>query len=318
MSDRARLIGVDVGGTTTKGGVVAPDGEILIRAERPTDPTAGTKGIIAVVEELLERSTSDGIEVDAVGVGVAGFVDHSTGNVTCSPNVTYDDPHIRAAIEARVDLPVMVDNDANAATWGETKLGAASGSKNVAMLTIGTGIGSGFVIDGVLLRGHTGAGAEAGHMIIDIDGPPCSCGLRGCLEQFASGNAIGRAARAAATENPQSSMISFSGSVDAITAEHTAKAARELDESARDVLRRAGRALGIGLSNIANIFDPEMIVLAGSVIGAGEPFLGPARDELARLSQAQKRRPMRLDVTRLKVDAGIIGAALLAGELIDG
>ncbi len=317
MSAEIFSIGVDAGGTATKGGVVSLDGRVVIRTERPTDGSAGTKGIIAVVEELLERATGDGIEVEAVGVGVAGFVDQSTGSVSFSPNVTYDDPHIRAALSARVDLPVVVDNDANAATWGETKVGAAAGAGNVAMLTIGTGIGSGFVVDEALLRGHSGAGAEAGHMIVDIDGPPCTCGLRGCLEQFASGTAIGRAARAAAEKNPGTSMISFAGSIEAITAEHTAKAARQLDESARDVLRRAGRALGIGLSNIANIFDPELIVLAGSVIGAGEPFLGPARDELARLSQAQRRRAMRLDVSRLRTDAGIIGAALIAGELLD-
>ncbi len=306
------VIGVDVGGTRTRGGVVDASGRVLLRTERPTDPHAGTKGIIGVVEDLLQRSAGLGHEVSAVGIGAAGFIDSARGAVTFSPNLTYDDPHISAAVAGRFDLPVVVDNDANVAAWGERAFGTATGADHVALLTLGTGVGSGFIVGGKLLRGATGAGAEFGHTIVDVDGPQCKCGLRGCLEQLASGTAIARMAREAVAEDPQSSILSFAGSMRAITAEHVARAGREYDETARAVLRRAGQSLGIGLSNVVNMFDPEVIVLAGGVLAAGEAFLGVARDQLVSMTQAQRRRPMRLDVTALGNDMGIVGAAALA------
>ena len=304
-------IGVDVGGTGTKAGLVSDSGEVLLRVERPTDNAAGTKGVIEVVEELLELSPSGDAPV-AIGVGAAGFIDVSSGSVTFAPNLTYDDPNIADAVGARTNLPVIVDNDANAAAWGERAFGAARGLDHVVLLTIGTGIGGGFVVGGRLLRGSTGAGAEFGHTIVDPGGPECPCGLRGCIEQFASGGAIARAAQRAARENPSSTLVAFAGSVEAITAKHVGHAAREYDELALAIMQDAGRWLGIGLSNIANLFDPQTIVLGGGVVKSGESFLGVARDTLVAMTAAQRRRPMRLDVTTLGRDAGIIGAAALA------
>lgn len=305
-------IGVDVGGTATKAAYVDRAGEIRLRVERPTDVHAGTKGVISVVEELLRRRDDIDVRIEAIGVGAAGFIDSARGAVTFAPNLVYDDPLIADALTARVDLPVVVDNDANAAAWGERAFGGARGTDHLALVTVGTGIGSGFVEGGRLVRGFRGAGAEFGHTVVDPDGPPCNCGLRGCVEQFASGQAIARMGRETARHNPDTSLLDFAGSVERITGLHVARAAREYDESARDVLRRAGRALGIALSNVVNLFDPEVIVLAGSVIGAGEPYLGPARDELAARTNAQRRRPVRLDVTTLGDDAGVVGAAVLA------
>lgn len=309
MAQRTAL-GIDIGGTTTKAGVVTPEGVIVARVDRPTDPSAATKGAIALVDELLERVTDT--KIVGVGVGAAGFIGGST--VIFSPNLVYDDPQVGAALEARTDVPVFVDNDANVAVWGERAFGVAQGKDDVAMVTIGTGIGSGFVVDGRLLRGASGAAAEIGHTVVDPSGPLCECGLKGCLEQFASGLAIARWARQSVADDPQSAILTFAGSVDQITAEHVGKAAREYDETARAVLRRAGLALGVGLSNIANIFDPEVIVLAGSVTRAGEAFLGPARDRFASMTDAQRRRPMRLELSSLEGDAGILGAAALALE----
>lgn len=285
-------------------------GEILIRVERPTDPTAGTKGIISAVESVVEQAQSEGIGFSGVGVGAAGFIDSATGSVTFSPNLVYDDPQIAAALEARVGLPAVIDNDANAAAWGEYQLGSAKGATELAFLTLGTGIGSGFIVNGQLLRGARGAGAEFGHTVIDPRGPQCPCGLRGCLEQFASGTAIERMAREAVAGR-ESSILSFSGSGEEITGEHVARAARQLDEVAREVLRLAGTMLGIGLSNVVNIFEPSAIVLGGGVVAAGEPYLGAARDTLGRMLTAQRRRPVRLDVTSLERDAGLLGAAML-------
>ncbi len=305
-------IGVDIGGTGTKAGIVARDGSVLLRLERPTDPSAGTKSVIAIVEELVEAAPGVDATVEAVGIGAAGFIDAVNGLVTFAPNLVYDDPHVAEAVRVRVGLPVVLDNDANVAAWGERAYGGARGSDHVAYVTVGTGIGSGFIVDGRLVRGFTGAGAEFGHTVVDPDGPQCNCGLRGCLEQLASGRAIERMAQEAVASDPNSSIVAFAENPAAITVVHVAQAAREYDGTAREVLKRAGRALGVGLSNIANVFDPEVIVIGGSVMRAGEPFLGPARDALAKMTTAQRRRPMRLDVTTLKGDAGILGAAALA------
>jgi glucokinase len=312
MGSTRTAIGIDVGGTGTKGALVRASGEIVGRVERPTLASGGTKGAVAAAEELLNKAVELGIEVDAVGIGAAGFVDAKSGTVTFAPNVTYDDPHIAEAVQAHTSLPTLVDNDANAACWGERAFGSARGSDYVSYLGMGTGIGSGFIEAGRLVRGFTGAGAEMGHTVIEILGPPCNCGLRGCLEQYASGQAIARMAREALADNPDSSILDFAGSIEEVSARDVARAAHEYDDTARSVLRRAGRALGIGLSNIANVFDPEVIVLGGGVVQSGEPFLGPARDEIARMSDAQRRRPLRIVLASLGGDAGIVGAAALA------
>ncbi len=306
------VIGVDIGGTGTKGALVDPTGSFLGKAHVETDPEGGTRSILSVVEDLVAQAAEKTVEVAAVGVGAAGFVDARSRAITFSPNIVYDRPDVAAAVEERASIPTFVENDANAAAWGERQSGAARGMDDVAMLTLGTGVGSGVIIRGRLLRGATGAGAEMGHTVIDPRGPDCRCGLKGCLEQMASGGAIGRMGREAAAADPASSMLDFAGSVQAVTARHVAQAARQQDEAAKGVLLRAGRALGIGLSNIVNIFDPRVIVLGGSVVGAGEAYLGPARDTLADMTSRQRRRPARLEVAALGNTAGIVGAAALA------
>lgn len=306
------VVGVDIGGTGVKAAGVTRDGSVVERVERPTDPSAATKGLLGVLEDLLGRLDRSGYGVAAIGVGAAGFVDFAAGALTFSPNVVYDDPQIGAAVGERFGLPVFVDNDANAAVWGERTFGCCPGADHVVMLTLGTGIGSGIVANGELVRGATGAGAELGHIVVDPAGPPCPCGLRGCLEQLASGTAIARLAHLALGGNPDSAITAFAGPGGEITGESVSKAAREYDQTARDVLHKAGTALGIGLSNVANVFDPELIVLGGSVVNAGEAYLGAARDQLARMTKAQRRRPLRLDVAALREDAGLVGAAALA------
>jgi glucokinase len=315
MSSTRAVIGVDVGGTGARGGVVDESGSLIVRSELPTDPTAATKSVLAIVEELLGRADQEGARIEAIGVGAAGFINSATGSVTFAPNLVYDDPQIANAIRSRTDLPVVVDNDGNAAAWGERRFGTAKGCNDVVLVAIGTGIGGGIIAGGSLIRGATGAGAEIGHIVIDPSGPECHCGLRGCLEEFASGRAIARMGRTTVDKDPSTTILAFAGSVEAVTAEHVAKAALQMDEAAREILRAAGISLGIGLSNMANLFDPEVMVLRGSVIKAREPFLGPARDQLAEMMQAQRRRPMRLDVSTLGKDGGIIGGAALAFDV---
>jgi glucokinase len=307
-------IGVDIGGSAAKGGVVDPTGNILHRIELPTDPSAATKTVIAVVEELLEWARAEGIQPVGAGIGAAGFIDADSGTVVQSPNLTYEDPHVAAAVRSRVEIDVVVDNDANAAAWGEHCFGTARGVDHLALVTLGTGVGSGFVVAGHLVRGKHGAAAELGHMVVDPSGPRCPCGLRGCLEQFASGTAIANRAKEALIEAPESSIGDLAETPGEVTARDVARAAKEYDETARAVLRRAGRMLGIGLANVVNLFDPEVIVLAGSVVGAGESYLGPARDQLNQMMTAQRRHPVRLDVSALGKDAGLLGAAALVLE----
>jgi glucokinase len=303
-------LGIDVGGTTTKGALVAGDGSVVERGEVPTDSAAGTRGIVAVAQQLLDRRAGHGIA--GIGVGAAGFVDAATGCVTFSPNVKYDEPDIGAALQRITGAPVVVDNDANVAVWGERAFGAARGAGDVAMLTLGTGLGSGFVVGGRLLRGGTGAAGELGHTIVDPSGPRCPCGLSGCLEQSISGNAVARAGREAARGNPDSLMSELAGGVERISGRWVAEAAKRGDEAASSVLRSAGRALGVGMSNVVNIFDPEVIVIGGGLAQAGEPLLGPARDRMNAMLLAQGRRPQRLEIALLGNDAGVVGAAALA------
>lgn len=305
-------IGVDVGGTTTKGGLVTPEGRIVDRAEWPTDATAGTRAIIGVATALSERAARTGLTVIGLGIGAAGFVDAERGAITFSPNIDYDEPEIGRALARQLPYPVFVDNDANAAAWGERMFGAARGRDDVVMLTLGTGLGAGFVVGGRVLRGATGAAAELGHTIVDPGGPACPCGLQGCLEQLVSGNAIARLGREAARQHPDSLMVELAGSIEAISARSVSEAAQRGDAEAGGILRQAGRALGIGLSNVVNIFDPAVIVLGGAVVHAGDPLLGPARDQMNAMLAAQGRRPQRLVVAELRNDAGLIGAAALA------
>ena len=305
-------IGVDVGGTGTKAGIVTRTGDVLLHEEQPTDINAGTKGILFVVDELLRRAGDVDAEVTAVGVGAAGFIDATAGAVTFAPNMIYDDPQIAAALYSRTGLPVVIDNDANAAAWGERTFGTARGSNHLVLVTVGTGIGGGIIEGGRLVRGYTGAGAELGHVVVERDGAQCGCGLRGCIEQYASGQAIARMAREAVHDDPGSTILAFADTPESITARDVARAARQLDQTARAVMRTAGTYLGICMSNIANLFDPETIVLAGNVIRAGEPFLGPARDTLVAMTNSQRRRPVRLDATIMGPRAGMIGAAALA------
>lgn len=308
----ATAIGIDAGGTSTKGALVDRDGRLTEHVELPTEPQSATKSIIAVAEALLERAAVVGAAPRAIGIGAAGFIDHDSGSVTFSPNLVYDDPQIQAAVGGRLGLPVLLENDANAAAWGERAFGAARGSDDVSMLTLGTGIGAGFIVQGRLVRGWSGAGAEFGHTVVDPSGPLCPCGLKGCLEQLASGGAIGRMGREVAEADPSTKMVELAGSIAGIEGEHVALAAVQHDEAASGVLRRAGRALAIGLSNLVNVFDPEVIVLGGSAVDAGEPYLGVARDELVKMTAAQRRRPVRVDLAALGNEAGIVGAATLA------
>ncbi len=234
-------------------------------------------------------------------------------------NLDLADVPIRDLLTERIGLPVIVDNDANAALLAEHRFGAAKGARNAVMLTIGTGIGGGLIVDGRLYRGSTGAGAELGHTVIEADGPECqgNCPNRGCVESLASGTALAREAVAVAERAPDSMLGRAHADGVELEGREVSEAALAGDEAAIGVLELIGRRIGVALSSLANVFDPDVIVLGGGVIGAGELLVAPARDEMAgRALPPMNRTPIA--AAGLGPDAGMVGAATLARLEFEG
>jgi glucokinase len=307
-------IGVDVGGTKVAAGVVDEDGRIVARMRRDTpatDPAMTQDVIAACVRELAAAH-----RVDAVGIGAAGFVDSARSSVLFSPNLAWRDEPLRAGIEARTGLPVVVENDANAAAWAETRFGAGKGHPFTVTLTIGTGIGGGIVLDGEPYRGAFGIGAEMGHVNVVPGGRQCPCGNRGCLEQYASGPALVREARerAALARGSAAGLLRLAGGDPAaITGPLVTAAARDGDPVAVAAFRTVGAWLGHGMADFAAVLDPGLFILAGGVSDAGELLATPAREAFeAGLTAAAYRPVAAVRVAELGTDAGLVGAADLA------
>jgi glucokinase len=312
---RDRLtIGVDIGGTKVAAGLVDPHGTVLARARRLTpsrDPVAVKDTIVDVVAELRR-----GRDVAAVGIGAAGFVDAARSRVLFAPHLAWRNEPLRAAVSEVVRLPVVVENDANAAAWAEWRFGAGRGETRLVCVTLGTGIGGGIVIDGQVQRGRHGMAGEFGHMIVVPEGQRCECGNRGCLEQYASGNVLGREARELARAGSPVTvpmMERVGGDVDALVGPVITGAARDGDPVAIELFEEVGRWLGIGLANLAAALDPGMFVIGGGVSDAGELLLRPARDSFRRVLTGRGFRPEpRIVRADLGPEAGLVGAADLA------
>ena len=301
-------VGVDGGGTKVLAGLVDEGGNVLERVRASTDRENGTESVLRALEELL----GDHPDPAAIGVGVAGFIRQPEGRVAFSPNVAYHPPEVKEAVAARFGLPVVVENDANAACWGERAFGAGRGCDEMVMVTVGTGIGGGIVTGGRLFRGSQGFAGEIGHMTILEGGPQCSCGQHGCVEALASGTAIARMAREGVGRAEDSILLELAGdNPSRITGALVTEAARADDEFAIGVLARAGRALGTCFANLTNLLDPEIIVVGGGAAEAGWFLTEPARLELVR-RLADRREPPELAMARLGADAGMVGAASLA------
>lgn len=308
-------IGVDAGGTKIEGLLVDVDvGEILDRrlVETPAeDAEETTRAIVAVARELV----SAGHAVRALGVGAAGIVDR-TGVLRYAPNVAWRDFPLRERVEAAVNLPTLVDNDANMAAWGEYRFGAGRDSSDMLLVTVGTGIGGGIVTDGKLFRGAHGFAGEIGHIIVEPGGPRCGCGNLGCWEQVASGRAIGRLGRKAAHEHPDSLIVEAAGGhPEKVTGVEVTLAAKQGDEVAVQILAEVGRRLGEGIAGLVNVLDPDVVVVGGGAIEAGELLLGPARRAFLDSVEAPDHRPeVPIVAASLENDAGAVGAADLAWQ----
>jgi glucokinase len=308
-------IGIDIGGTKVLGGVVDPSGTVLATARRdtPADDVGKTADfIVEVIQELVRTH-----DVRAVGIGAAGWIDATRSRVLFAPNLAWRDEPLRDRIAERTDLPVVVENDANAAAWAEFRHGAArDATDSMALITVGTGIGGGLVIAGQLIRGAHGIAAELGHMRVVPDGHPCGCGRRGCLEQYASGTALVRYARGRAVADPESAVRLLDlagGSIDAVNGPLVTRAAREGDPASLAAFAEVGRWLGSGLADLVNSLDVEILVLGGGVAEAGELLVSPARVEYQRQLGARGSLPVaQVVAARLGNTAGVVGAADLA------
>jgi glucokinase len=311
----ASVIGVDLGGTKLLAGAVDSDLRVHHRAwrqSRERDQTELVDDLVDAVDEL--RAAMDG-NVTAVGFGIPCLIDQVDGRALMAVNLPIADLAFRAVMSERLGLPVFIDNDANVAALVEQRFGAARGAENVIMLTIGTGIGGGVVLNGESFRGATGAGAELGHMVIDMNGPRCqgNCPNRGCLEAVASGTALIREAEVIARERPASAMGVELLRRGTLPGPLITELAHDGDEGAREALAIIGRRLGVGIANYMNIFEPEVVVIGGGVIAAGDLLLEPARDEFrSRVLPVLADRP--IVAARFGEEAGMLGAACLAAE----
>jgi glucokinase len=315
------VAGVDVGGTKILGRAIAPDDDrsavAEVRVDTPVGSAAITDAVVDVVDALrADARVAEAGGVAAVGVGVPGLVDRD-GVLRFAPNLpgVIEYP-VEAALRERLGMPVAVDNDANCATWCEFRLGAAAGTTDAVLVTLGTGIGAGIVTNGRPHRGAHGFAGEPGHMQVDPNGPPCPCGRRGCWERFASGSGLGRLGRDAAAAGRAVRVVELAGGdPEDVRGEHVTRAALEGDDQAIAVMRDFAWWFAVGIANLVNVLDPDVVVVGGGLTVAGELFLAPARAAFSELVLAPDHRPMvPIVAAAFGPEAGAIGAALLARD----
>jgi glucokinase len=306
-------LGVDIGGTKVAGGVVTSSGAVVATARRATPGGSvpdTADAIVAVVEELAAGYAG---EIVGVGVGAAGWFDRSGDTVLFSPHLAWRHSTLRRDLAPRLQRPLWVGNDADAAAWAEYRYGAARGADLALMITLGTGIGGGIVLDGRLERGSHGVAGEWGHMRVVPDGRLCACGNRGCWEQYASGTALAQAAREVARGSRAAAaglLERVAGDPEGLTGEVVAAAAADGDPLALELVTDVGQWLGQGIADLAAILDPEVVVIGGGVSRLGELVLAPARERLDRALPGRGFRPgPRVVAAALGPEAGLIGAA---------
>ncbi len=306
-------IGLDIGGTKVLGAVVDGKGTVLAEHRVPS-PTGTWPGMLEALAAVVEELRSSHSAVDCVGIGAAGMVGRD-GAILYAPNVAaFRATPVRTDVENRVGLPTVVDNDANVAAYGEARFGAAAGLSDAIVITLGTGIGGGVIVDGKLLHGAYGYAAEVGHFQIDPDGPMCACGEQGHWEAMASGTALGVLAQTAATNGALPTVLTaVDGDVSLIRGQHVSAAAHDGARDALALVDTYCTYVALGLVGLANIFDPAVIAIAGGLVNDGELYLGPIRRHFSGHIEGARHRPVPAVVpAELGERAGVIGAATLA------
>lgn len=311
---RGLAVGVDIGGTKVAAGVVDVHGRILAEARRAT-PGQDPRAVESVITDLV-RELSHEYRIRSIGIGAAGWMDLSNSTVLFSPHLAWRNEPLRRNLEKLLRRRVTVVNDADAAAWAEWRFGAGRGESRLVCVTLGTGIGGAMILGGRVERGRYGVAGEFGHQIIVPQGHRCECGNRGCWEQYASGNALGREAREIAAANSpvaQAIIAAATGDDEAITGALVTRLAMEGDPASRELVDDVGQWLGLGLANLAAALDPGTFVIGGGLSAAGELLLDPARRAFGRNLTGRGFRPAaRIERAALGPEAGLIGAADLS------
>jgi glucokinase len=310
MSDL--FIGVDLGGTNIKAGLVDREGALVNKVSIPTEANLGRERILENICAAARQAAGDTPlgDIDAVGIGSPGPLDHVTGVVFRSPNLKdWTNVPLAEEVTKRLGVTTFVDNDANVACWGEYWVGAGKGCSTVVLMTLGTGIGGGIILDNRIWRGSTGAGAEIGHMVVVADGEKCGCGGIGCLEVYASAPATVRRFVRMISGGRDSSLASAVAEGGEITASMIYEAACAGDETAKEALEETGRYLGVGVTTIANVIDPEAVLFSGGLAGAADILLPVIRAEVRKRALEPVTENLTIALGALPNDAGVIGAA---------
>ncbi len=312
ISSSALTIGIDIGGTKILGGVVDSTGKVIDSARRAT-PAAGGMALVATVIELIKEFAQKH-EVAGVGISIAALISSDSGRIFDAPNIAnLSEINFVNEIKKEIKLPVIAENDANAAMWAEYKFGNAKGFNPVILFIIGTGMGGGLVIDGKLFRGANGIGAEFGHMIVQPQGVMCGCGIQGCIEQYASGSALMRYAKegiAADLQKGKNLLELSGGNISGLTGSNLTTAAKNGDELAIAAFNKQADWFGSACASYSLLLDPQAIVLGGGVVGAGELFLEPARKAMQSYMPFGKSHPLpKIIAAKFGNDAGLIGAS---------
>jgi len=302
------VIGVDLGGTNIKAGVVDSEGNIIASDSIPTEVEKGrdavTDNICLAAKKVLEQAGKDLKDVLGLGLGAPGTLNLREGVILFSPNLTcLNEAPIRRMIEERLNIPVTLENDANAAAWGEKWVGAGKDVSSLVMFTLGTGIGGGVIINNELVHGFNDVAGELGHQVLYADGVKCGCGNNGCIEAYASCPAMVRRMKEAIASGKKSIL---SGDFEAAD---ITKAALQGDETAREIVEETGRMLGVIATNMLHILNPEMVVFAGGMIAAGDMLLKPIRDEVKKRAFKASQEGVQIVFAKLGGNAGVIGAA---------
>lgn len=309
-------IGIDIGGTGIQVGVVDQDGRILHKGSFPTGVGRPYEEIIRDMADCtLQTVEAAGFtrgDIAWVGIGIPGVADQKTGTVIFCTNMGWRDIPLREEFQRHLDVPVYIDNDATVAGLAESVAGVSAGTSSSVFLTLGTGVGGGIVINGKVWSGHHGVGSEVGHMILEADGVPCTCGNLGCVERYCSATAIIRMAKEMMPNYPDSVLWQMcDNNIDTINAKMVIDASREGDAVGEKVFRRYVKYLGLTIGTIVNFLDPEVIVLGGGVSRAGTYLLEAVRAEVLRTVIFKTLPYSRIELAKLGPDAGIIGAAML-------
>jgi glucokinase len=315
-----RTIGVDMGGTKLLAGAVDVGLAVRHRAQRSVAGLDQSALLDTAVDAVMETREAVGGEIAAVGFGIPCLMDQRSGTGVIAVNLPLHDVAFGDLIAERLEMPVFVDNDANLAALAEHRAGAARGASEAVLLTIGTGIGGGLILGGRVYRGAVGAAAELGHVVIDMDGPRCqgNCPNRGCVESLASGTALAREALRLARERPDSGLGAALAEGRELVGPLVTELAHDGDGAAIEVIELIGSRLGVAIASFVNIFNPEVVIIGGGVIAAGELLLAPARAVVAERALPPSKDEVRIVAAEFGVEAGMIGAAAMAFDGLEG